>query len=462
LNENYIHARYGNQVSEEGSTALQIREIVARMARVPEHTVDTTYSATRYGIDSLALLELREMIERSLHVHLPDDVWVKFQSLNDIVRYVDRSKQSHSFPPAIQQIAQVHVQNGQKNATQQLTNSGTLYDEIEIGMPMTGRNNLAETPLLKYLGDLRWKHLTAVCGVPSKLFADAEGSRLYPTFFYVDLAFPQQKPMAAYGENDRIRVASTMKRFGTSMLDGESYLLPVTEEKSDNAPFSSIAQALAAGVPAVRMSNIFVKQFGGAEWLKKSRPAHPEFERIPEMAVAPDSYAAAKQAEKDGYFALPDSEYVPMTDGPVTVVYRLIPDRDLNGAGLVYFANYPMFLDICEREVLRDARLPLTDELIDRRTIVRRKSAYLNNASSKDMLEIQIEPWVQNPIAAGNPAPDMAPIRLIVNARMVRKSDGRVMMISTVEKIIFGRAMEEAPFFEQLVRAQAPAARDGL
>jgi hypothetical protein len=37
-----------------------------------------------------------------------------------------------------------------------------------------------------------------------------------------------------------------------------------------------------------------------------------------------------------------------------------VPDRDLNGAGLVYFANYPMFLDICERDVLASARRALT------------------------------------------------------------------------------------------------------
>jgi probable biosynthetic protein (TIGR04098 family) len=322
-----------------------------------------------------------------------------------------------------------------------------LHEEIEIGMPLTGLNNLAETPLLKHLGDLRWNHLSRLSGIPSRLLVDADGQRLYPTFFYVEIAFPEQRPMSAFGENDRIKIASTLKRFGTSMLDGNCYLLPSAFRETDELPFDTIAQSVAQGIPAVRLSNIFVRQFSGAEWLKRSRPANPGFERIPEAPVTPDSFAAAKQAEKDGRFSLPDSTYRPVTEGPVEVEYHLVADRDLNGAGLVYFANYPLFLDICEREVLRAAKLPLSEDLIDRRTLIRRQSAYLNNASSRDTLVICIQAWVQDPVASGHPAPEAAPIRLLVNYGMYRRSDGRLMMISTAEKIISGKCMEDAAFF---------------
>jgi probable biosynthetic protein (TIGR04098 family) len=318
--------------------------------------------------------------------------------------------------------------------------SDILYDEMEIGMPFTGLNGLSEGPLLQYVGNLRWLHLSALSGVPSKQLTDSNGERLYSTFFYVEIAFPKARPMASYGENDRIGFVSVMKRFGHSMLDGVTFLMPRDSTETSESPLLGIEAALAKGIPAVRMSNIFVKQFAGAEWLKKSRPANRGFEQIPESALAPDSYTSVKQAQTDGYFALPRKTHIPMTDGPVKIEYWLMPDRDLNGAGLVYFANYPVFLDIAERTVLRSAQLALTEDLIDRRTILHRKSAYLNNASAHDTLDIEVEPFIENPFLNGHPCPEIAPIQLFINYRMYRRSDHRLMMVSTAEKIIFSLA----------------------
>ena len=165
-----------------------------------------------------------------------------------------------------------------------------------------------------------------------------------------------------------------------------------------------------------------------AEQLQRSRPASPGFERIPEMPQAPDCYLAVKAAEKEGSFARPPANYVRMTTAPATTVkYNVDPDRDVNGVGLIYFAHYPVFLDIAERQVLRAAELTVSEELIDGRTLIQRRSAYLSNASARDSLVIEVEPWMDN---------SGGPIRLWFNFRMHRASDGRLMMVSTAEKII--------------------------
>jgi probable biosynthetic protein (TIGR04098 family) len=260
--------------------------------------------------------------------------------------------------------------------------------------------------------------------------------------------------MASFGENDRLLLVSDMKRFGGSFLDGVIHLVPDDRDPTACAGLDGTAQSAAAGIPAVRLSNIFVAQFGGAEWLKKSRPANPGFDRIPELAVGPDSYTLVKQAEQEGAFRLPDATYVPMTDGVVETQYQLLADRDVNGAGLVYFANYPVFLDLAERDVLVTARLPIPHEQVNLRTLVRRQSAYLNNASWKDVVTIETRIWVQSPFLAGSPAPELAPVRLFTCQRMRRNSDGRLMMVSTSEKILSGCHMEELGFFPDLPRAK--------
>jgi len=141
-----------------------------------------------------------------------------------------------------------------------------------------------------------------------------------------------------------------------------------------------------------------------------------------------------------------------MTDGPSTQEYRLIPDRDLNAAGLVYFANYPMFLDICERAVLRSGPLALPEAVLDRRTVVHRRSAYLNNASAGDTLRIEIEPSICLPDVPNVGGDEPSDLHLDINYRMCRCSDGRLMMVSRVIKRVSGVSVADCPWLSTLGR----------
>jgi len=319
-------------------------------------------------------------------------------------------------------------------------------------MPLTGRNNLAEGPLLQRLGDLRWTHMCRVAGVKSKDIVDAQGHRLYPTFFYVDIAFPEKYPMAHFGENDAFQVVGDLRRFGTSMLDGSFYLFPPGTPIVDAAHPIEPTAAERMGVPVVRLANVFVMQFNGAEWLKKSRPSHAGFERIPEVSDPLSSYDWVKSAEQQILSFTPPEHYVPINDQPSTFSYELVPDRDLNGAGLVYFANYPVFLDICERRFLKESTLRFEDSEIDRRTLVTRRSGYFNNASARDTLEIEISGFLENPFAAHPARPELAPVRMIFNYRMFRKSDRRLMMAATATKVIHGTTADDLSCFDALAK----------
>jgi probable biosynthetic protein (TIGR04098 family) len=204
----------------------------------------------RQGLDSLQLIILRERLESSLAVVFSDEEWMALDT-----------------PASV--LARVSSQMGGPTTS---ALNWTRAD-LEIGMPLTGRNNLAETPLLQYLGDQRWRHVSDLIGIPSRDIVDEAGERLYATFFYVEIEFPEGRPMSSFGENDRFTVMSSVARYGTSMVDGISYLVPGAAVPV--APFTSVRQAVDAGVPAARLSNIFVRQFVGAQWLKKGRPRTP-------------------------------------------------------------------------------------------------------------------------------------------------------------------------------------------
>jgi len=420
---------------------IELKALVAELAHTRE--VDFGRRLSDLGIDSLQLIVLRERLQMGIGATFSDEEWATVETPGQILSLLrgQTSENAHSarYPPSTLATASLPVR------------------DLEIGMPLTGRNNLAETPLLQYLGDLRWSDISRITGVPTREIVDDEGERLYATFFYVEVAFPPETPMASFGENDRFKVFSTLTRFGTSMVDGVYYLVPLAGsgdrvEKMTEVPFSSLQEAVAAGVPAVRLSNIFVKKFAGAQWLKKGRPAHPRFTRIPAVPDPPDSYQTTKEVERTGRFSSGVSRSVPMTDGPSTQEYRLIPDRDLNAAGLVYFANYPMFLDICERAVLRSGPLALPEAVLDRRTVVHRRSAYLNNASAGDTLRIEIEPSICLPDVPNVGGDEPSDLHLDINYRMYRCSDGRLMMVSRVVKCVSGVSVADCPWLSTLGR----------
>jgi len=110
-----------------------------------------------------------------------------------------------------------------------------------------------------------------------------------------------------------------------------------------------------------------------------------------------------------------------------------------------------MFLDIAERHLLSGGGESALDEsLLDRRTLVHRKSAYLNNATANDVLKINLWAWIENPFLTGHVDPEMAPIRLFLKYEMHRQSDERLMMVSAANKVIVGQTLGDTKLLDRL------------
>src|SRR5258708_16903897 len=73
---------------------------------------------------------------------------------------------------------------------------------LELGMPHLGRNNLSESSLFKATRTDRWKQIEIAGKVPTSLIQDDAGSRLYATFFFLEVHFAPDHPLSAHGENE--------------------------------------------------------------------------------------------------------------------------------------------------------------------------------------------------------------------------------------------------------------------
>lgn len=301
---------------------------------------------------------------------------------------------------------------------------------LEIGMPLMGIGNLCESALLKHLGDMRWRHIMRLTGVPSRNLVDDQGNRLYPAFFYVKVRFPESRPMGSFAENDTLLLMDTVKRYGQSMLDGTAYLVPSERRSTLSKPLTSLEEASQSGIPAVQMSNAFVMKFDGAEWLKKSRPKDGILNRVAEMPSPPDSYELSRLAQQGGSVGTPSESSCSIHDTDVSYEYAIQPDRDVNGVGLLYFANYPLFLDLAERYALKQSGPVWSDEAINTRSLLTRNIAYLNNAAWHDSMTIRTRSWVRR-------LPDRdVDLHLASEQRMYRNSDERLMCVCWSEKIV--------------------------
>jgi len=439
-------------MAKEQHLQERISTLLGRILDLPGDSIaGDAHIMNDLGGDSWQYLEFRTELERVYHIIIPDAEVDRLATVDEcsqlVGEYLDRESPSRIREEA----APAGEKKAWKAGDTYVGEDGAYYVDIEVGIQHMGRNNLAETPLMMLLGDMRWSHLNHFTGVPSKHLVDETNDRLCATFYYLQMQFPRQTPMASFGENDRLTIVNTLNSYGNSVMDGYSFFYPASWPMEKKIPLKNGKQAEEMGIPYIRSSNIFVKMLQGASWQKKYRPVQPGLDNIPKIAEMPDSYALIKKASDDGSFGPPPEHFSSITPETFQVEYSIEPDRDLNGVGLLYFANYCMIQDIAERRLLPEKPLiPIGHDLLDARTVVSRQSAYLANAQQSDSIFVSIDAWLENPFLADHPAPEMAPIRLFMNYEMVRRSDGRKMLVSQAEKVIFGKTLEDAGLLDPL------------
>jgi probable biosynthetic protein (TIGR04098 family) len=284
---------------------------------------------------------------------------------------------------------------------------------FDLGMPHLGRNNLSESELLKVMGHHRWKLVQDAGGVPSALIHDDAGERLYATFFFIDLSLPPTRPLSAYGENETLDFQATLCHHGKTYLDGRYVLV------GDDS-FS------------IRSSNVFIYQEQGPSKLSVSFPANVDFSRIPEIPALPESVNLCREAKIRRTFLGVPPDGVPVFEGSTEFVYEINADRDLNGAGLLYFANYICVLDVAERKVLRSLSDPPPESMLDARSTYRRLMGYFGNAQATDRLHVTMSANMRA-LASGGGAPLLD---LGFDYAIRRSSDEKEILISSSRKVV--------------------------
>jgi probable biosynthetic protein (TIGR04098 family) len=253
---------------------------------------------------------------------------------------------------------------------------------LTLGMPHTNRRGLPEVELMKQAGHAQWQAIAAAIGRPLSSLRTVGGGEVYAGFYYIETVVPPAVPLESYRVDDTISFDVALRAFKNISLEGR-----VRVRRVDGGT--------AAAGPDIRFATIFMSPAGSNIELKVAPPAGVDCAGIPALPNEESPFHLTRAARTGGTLQLFGDDWRD-TGKTFTFTYQIDRDRDTNGAGLVYFANYIAFSDAAERELDRSGRLPTGE-----RSLRHRRSAYYGNADIDDRLLVRTAVFA-NPASAAH------------------------------------------------------------
>jgi len=265
----------------------------------------------------------------------------------------------------------------------------TYFYDLMLGLPHTNHRGLSEPLLLMYAGHFQWMSIAAATGGPLSRLRTASGGEVYAAFYYIEERLPATTPLEAFGLDDVVRFAIALRSFKNIAVEGR-VVFDRPGRLSDRARVEAWLAPSATDVPHpfIRFGNIFVTPVKGNSVLRVAPPASADFSRLPPLPNDDNPYHVTRAAAEGRGLGVLDDRWSPA--GSFEHRYRIDLERDTNGAGLVYFANYVAFMETAERLALVELALPIRSDLLARRSLSHRRIAYYGNADVSDTIDIRV------------------------------------------------------------------------
>jgi probable biosynthetic protein (TIGR04098 family) len=315
--------------------------------------------------------------------------------------------------------------------------------ELRVQMPhMAPGEKLCEVEFLKMLAAFQWEAIARALGRRPPELVNEQNERLYGSVIDVELHLGEGHSMEVLGEDVVVHVRNRVHFFAKKFVEG---LFVIDDKEIPDGALDAIQTR--KDLRALRsswacMTNAFIARAGGNVRLKVFRPAGVEESRAPELSETPIGIWEQARVQASGQIEPLDGdpagavELAPENAAPI--VYQIVPESDLNGAGLVYFARYEAMMNYGERLFLsRQLARPVSSELISYLSTEHRKAYFFANASPSDSVEIRVSVRAL-PTGSFAPAAHLqgyrVPLKLLFRIDLYRGSDNVLMASSLVRK----------------------------
>jgi probable biosynthetic protein (TIGR04098 family) len=258
----------------------------------------------------------------------------------------------------------------------------------------------------------------------------------------VELHLGERHSMEVLGEDAHVRVRNRVRFYAKKFVEGlfviddreiPDSLVETIESRKDLRSFRGSWAA---------MTNAFIARTGGNARLKVFRPAGTESIAVPELQETPLGIVEQGRVQRTGAIEALEGEppgALPLRDqGVGPIVYPIVAESDLNGAGLVYFARYEAMMNYGERMFLsRRLERPVSSELVASLSTEHRRAYFFANANPAEQVEVRVEATLLPPGSFPEPDPSQpfrVPFKMVFRIDLYRGSDGVLMASSRVRK----------------------------
>jgi probable biosynthetic protein (TIGR04098 family) len=314
------------------------------------------------------------------------------------------------------------------------------YDFV-VQMPhMAPGEKLSEVELLKILAACQWESIARALGRRPPALVNHQKERLYGSVIDVELHLGEGHSMEVFGEDAHLRIKNRVQFYARRFVEGLFVIGDDEIPESAVAPIRGRKDLRAMRGSWACMTNAFIARAGGNVKLKVFMPEGADAEGVPEIPETPIGILEQARVQRSGEIEpIDDGAGAPLvdrTDAPI--VYRIVHESDLNGAGLVYFARYEAMMNYGERLFLGShLEVPVSDELTSFLSTDSRRAYFFANASPSDQVEIRVGARLVPPDAfPAQPAssPYRTPFKLVFRIDLYRGSDRVLMASSLVRK----------------------------
>ena len=325
--------------------------------------------------------------------------------------------------------------------------SGWNHYSIVVQMPhMAPGGRLSEIELLKWLGAFQWESISRALGQKSSQIMNAQGERLYASFINIELLFAAGHSQNTLGEDVTLHVANSVRFYAKKFVEGLFVIdtRPISPEQL--VTIESRKNLSSSKCSWAYMTNAFIAREGSNTRLKVFKPNGADDLKLPDLREPPDGIAEQARVQASGELvALADGTNAISTKNRLiqptridSIVYDIVPENDLNGADLVYFARYPAMMNYGERVFLSERiEPPISTHLISFLSTQHRRVFFFANATPEDKVEVRLTATLLAPGDFEKPVKDLpyrVPLQMLLHIDLHRASDKVLMASSLVRK----------------------------